>query len=210
MPPRNLKTTSEMLLHQIRNSGQVLSGSLEIMNQGGHKESKVLIQEEIQNLYRFINQMHASQMPSLHEITFHPAEIITNLVSAFSRQHRRFQFVSTISKTECLLKRSVFEFETLLILLLDNAVRYTPKGQKIEVHFEKMPETPASLTITNFGVSLDPNQKQEIFLRNKKQKNGMGLGLALAYHLAQKNQFQLGVETQKDTFVQFKILFPYN
>ena len=76
-------------------------------------------------------------------------------------------------------------FEMLPFVILDNAIKYTPRGDAIYVtFFETRPNL--NITVSNIGPTLTDEEKQKVFLESERGSNarkltdGCGLGLYLA------------------------------
>jgi len=76
---------------------------------------------------------------------------------------------------------------TLLRNLVDNAVRYTPPGGRVDVTVESAPEGPR-LTVTDDGPGIPPEERARVFDRFYRRAGteppGSGLGLAIVKAIA--------------------------
>jgi len=78
----------------------------------------------------------------------------------------------------------------LLGNLLDNAVRYTPAGGRVDVAVGREAGTPsrALVTVTDTGPGIPPEERERVFARFHRipgtAATGSGLGLALARSIA--------------------------
>ncbi len=69
-----------------------------------------------------------------------------------------------------------------IINLLDNAVKYTPAGGRIEVSISQNPET-ALVKVSDTGIGISPDDLPHIFdrfFRTEKSRSGQGFGLGLS------------------------------
>ena len=76
------------------------------------------------------------------------------------------------------------KIKQLLIILLENAVKYTRDGDKIKVSLKKSDESYA-LSVADTGIGIADGEEEKIFDRfyrgeNAKSQQGSGLGLAIA------------------------------
>ena len=93
------------------------------------------------------------------------------------------------------IKINLTDFEQVLSILMDNAVKYSDK--KIVVSLDEH-----RLEVSNDGVTIQKEKLPHIFERfyqADKSSNGVGLGLSIAKSLADKNHFKLGVKSGKMT-----------
>lgn len=78
----------------------------------------------------------------------------------------------------------------LLIILLENAVKYTREGDKIRVSLKKT-DSGALLTVADTGIGIADGDEHKIFDRfyrgeNAKNQQGTGLGLAIARNIVEE------------------------
>jgi two-component system, OmpR family, sensor kinase len=80
---------------------------------------------------------------------------------------------------------------TLLRNLVDNAVRYTPPGGRVDVSVEDRPGTGARLTVTDNGPGIPPAERGRVFDRFYRRAGagppGSGLGLAIVKAIAESH-----------------------
>ena len=81
---------------------------------------------------------------------------------------------------------------TLMRNLIDNAVRYTPPGGRVDVSVERTPETPprAAVKVMDTGPGIEPQERERVFDRfyrragNREPGSGLGLAIVKAIALA--------------------------
>ena len=102
----------------------------------------------------------------------------------------------------------------LLVILLDNAIKYTPAGGSVTVgiHVE---QDQAVLTITDTGVGIGPEDLPYIWERfykvnksHSRDDSGTGLGLAIAKHIIDLHHGQAEVRSCLGQGTTFTIRFP--
>lgn len=76
------------------------------------------------------------------------------------------------------------KLKQLLIILLENAVKYTRDGDKIKVSLKKI-DNAYALSVADTGIGIADGEEEKIFDRfyrseNAKNQQGSGLGLAIA------------------------------
>jgi signal transduction histidine kinase/DNA-binding response OmpR family regulator len=92
-------------------------------------------------------------------------------------------------------------FKQMLMNLLGNAIKFTPKGGKIEL-VAKQVDDMVRIEVRDSGPGIPPEEKQRIFEafhrmgQNEKISEGTGLGLAITRRLVELHGGQLSVESE--------------
>ena len=154
--------------------------SLEILEEACHKETKL-----VNDLLELVH-LDAHNEP----VTVEPADLnllISYTVKMFARRtkQQQQQLKVVIPKTLPIIDINSGIFERILIELLNNACKYTPPGEKIDVNVELNAST-LKVTVANSGVELTDTELERIFDKfyripqsDRWQHGGTGLGLAL-------------------------------
>ena len=107
------------------------------------------------------------------------------------------------------------ELRSAVSNLINNAVRYTPAGGTIDVHWERLPDGGARLSVTDTGPGIAPEHVPRLgerFYRvdrsRSRESGGTGLGLAITKHVAQRHGGELQVSSQLGKGSTFALVFP--
>jgi len=99
--------------------------------------------------------------------------------------------------------------------LLNNAIRYTPAGGRIEVMWQRLPDGRAEFSVRDSGPGIAPEhipRLTERFYRvdssRSRETGGTGLGLAIVKHVAQRHGAELQIESQPGHGSRFSMVFP--
>ncbi|MDI1273633.1 phosphate regulon sensor histidine kinase PhoR [Polaromonas sp.] len=99
--------------------------------------------------------------------------------------------------------------------LLNNAVRYTPAGGRIEVMWQRLPDGRSEFSVRDSGpgIALEHIPRlTERFYRvdssRSRETGGTGLGLAIVKHVTQRHGAELRIESQPGQGSRFSIAFP--
>jgi two-component system sensor histidine kinase CiaH len=95
-----------------------------------------------------------------------------------------------VPDTAVFVRADAVAIDRLLLILLDNAVKYTPPGGQCEIELEKS-ENEAHIVVRDSGVGIETNELElvfERFHRSDKARSpetpGAGLGLSIARWIA--------------------------
>jgi heavy metal sensor kinase len=101
----------------------------------------------------------------------------------------------------------------LLWTLVDNAVKYTPSGGRIELSL-KTHGAEAHLIVRDSGIGIPQEKLQRVFERffradaSRTQVEGTGLGLAIAKWIADMHHAAIAVESAEGRGTTFRVVFP--
>jgi heavy metal sensor kinase len=106
------------------------------------------------------------------------------------------------------------ELKQLLLNLLDNAVRYTPKGGTVSVVLVRKGET-LLVAIKDSGIGIPEEHIPHIFERfyrvdkaRSRTEGGAGLGLSICQHIAKVHGGRIEVESQVGEGSTFSVFLP--
>ncbi|MCG2576433.1 phosphate regulon sensor histidine kinase PhoR [Dechloromonas sp. XY25] len=112
------------------------------------------------------------------------------------------------------LRGSEPELISALANLVTNAVRYTPAGGKITLHWQTSPQG-AEFAVQDTGPGIDPKhipRLTERFYRvdrgRSRDSGGTGLGLAIVKHSLNRHQAQLDIKSELGVGSRFAARFP--
>jgi two-component system heavy metal sensor histidine kinase CusS len=102
----------------------------------------------------------------------------------------------------------------LLLLLVDNAVKYTPAGGRITVSVG-MESSGATVTVRDTGIGIPDSALPHVFERfyrvdesRNRDAGGAGLGLSIAQWIAQRHHASLEAESVVGQGSAFRVRFP--
>jgi heavy metal sensor kinase len=106
------------------------------------------------------------------------------------------------------------DLKKLIVILLDNAIKYTPEGGRIEVRVAPFADQ-SFLEVRDTGVGIAEEDVPHIFERfyrvdqgRSRETGGIGLGLSIARAIAEDHAAHIVVRSQANGGSSFRILFP--
>lgn len=107
-------------------------------------------------------------------------------------------------------------FKSVIINLIENAVKYTPINSKIKIVTEKQNKTTA-ISIIDEGKGISDNEQKYIFDQfyrieneNTRKQKGTGLGLYLVKNIIELHKGTIKVKSKINKGTEFKIEIPNN
>lgn len=105
----------------------------------------------------------------------------------------------------------------LLVILIDNAIKYTPNGGRIEVAIteDAVPRPMAVIRVRDTGIGISEEDKKLIFKRfyrvdkvRSREQGGVGLGLSIAKWIVDVHKGKIKVESVQGAGSNFIISIP--
>jgi len=94
-----------------------------------------------------------------------------------------------------------------LINLLDNALKFSPKGATVRIAAREGQEE-AFIEVVDQGPGIENREKEKIFERFYHKGKGTGLGLTLVRHIAEGHGGKVELESEKGKGSIFRIVLP--
>ena len=123
------------------------------------------------------------------------------------------RFVSSL-QPDVYFKCNKVETEKLITILVDNAIKYTPRGGEISVTLAKTLKN-ISIKVTNTGDGIPPEQISKIFDRfykldesHKEAGKSFGLGLSIAKLISQSMGGDVTCFSEVGRYTTFEITLP--
>ena len=103
----------------------------------------------------------------------------------------------------------------LFVILLDNAVKYSPKKKQVDISISKTDHT-ALISVSDRGIGIKSSDLPHIFdrfyradhSRNKEKADGYGLGLSIAKNIVELHQGKISVKSKAGEGSEFIVKLP--
>ncbi len=100
----------------------------------------------------------------------------------------------------------------LILILVDNAIKYTPNGGKVLVQLEDVDENRAVFSVQDSGIGIAPEDQEKIFERfyrvdkvRSREMGGNGLGLSIATEILRIHDGKISVESELGRGTKFTV-----
>ncbi len=112
------------------------------------------------------------------------------------------------------IEADAIAIDRLLLILVDNAVKYTPTGGRCEIELSREGEQ-AQIMVRDTGIGISVNDLPSIFERfvradstRSRETRGAGLGLAIARWITEMHGGTIAVESEIGVGSAFRVSFP--
>jgi signal transduction histidine kinase len=99
--------------------------------------------------------------------------------------------------------------------LVGNAIKFTPRGGRVDVTVGAEPAGAASITVADSGIGIEPAELPRIFDRffrgsraNEARGSGSGLGLAIVRSIVEMHAGTVAVESRLGAGTTFRVVLP--
>ncbi len=214
--------------HELRTPITALEGHLSLLNRWGKKDELVLEEslqaatEEVKRLRRLVQELielsreeESSPTDHLLEI-INPVSHIQAIIKNLTPIHPEFSFevLCEDQNKPLLLKCVPSHFDQVILILLDNAIKYSAEIKSISVSVEAI-EGEVWIKIGDKGIGIPQENIPYVFDRfyradpsRSRQRGGYGLGLSIAKRLVENFKGKIDVSSVEGEGTTFTICFP--
>ena len=107
------------------------------------------------------------------------------------------------------------KLKQVILILVDNAIKYTPEGGKVVVRFDGVFEEMARFSVMDTGIGIAPEDLERVFERffrvdkaRSRELGGNGLGLSIAHEMVRLHNGKISVESVVDQGTKFTVNIP--
>lgn len=210
--------------HELKTPITIISGQLEgmIYNIGKYKDRDKYLKESYtstQELKDLVNEMIEISKTDIMSASFKPTTLsVKELVEAILKR-QEFLIDEKNLKTRVAISSDAKinadkdKFSKALYNIINNAIKYTPEGENINIRFIERGFKPYILEVENTGITISDESLKNIFnpfFRVEKSRSrktgGSGLGLYLTSQILAKHGFEYKM-TNRGNAVLFTIEF---
>ena len=216
----------EDVSHELRTPVAVIEGHLNMLNRWGKDDPEILdesIQASLQELVRMkslvqemLDLSRAEQVDVYYGNETSKAKEVTNQVfNNFKLLYPEFTFtLDDDLDSERILKIYRNHLEQILIIVLDNAVKYSTDRKEVHISVSSTLNK-FEIAIQDFGEGIPDEDIDKVFNRfyrvdkaRARTKGGNGLGLSIAHKLLESYKGSISVESSVGKGTIFRIFIP--
>jgi two-component system, OmpR family, sensor histidine kinase CiaH len=205
--------------HELKTPLAVIRANAEFIQQEqpeNHEAEDILREtDRLSTLVDGLLAMARGDLPEQYRGDVDLAELVHDVVDAFAPIAAERGIELTAAAGEDVHVRGDREqLRQVLVILLDNALRYTPTGGRVHVQ-ARQDGSFAVLTVHDTGVGIAQEQVERVFERffrgdgaRNRQSGGAGLGLAIARELVSQHSGRISVESTEGAGSTFTVRLP--
>ena len=211
--------------HELRTPLMAASGYLQILQQGGMLNQEQLahaldtVSRNVQQIVTLVNDILFLQemdlvLPDFQAVDM--GEVASTVLERYKSQaaSRGIHLSLTEDRDLPPVSGDVKSLERALTALVDNAIKFSPKGGDVEIRLQRG-DRQIFITIEDHGIGISPNTRPRIFDRfyhmEKEDDDlfgGIGLGLAITRQVIQQHKGTLDVESEHGQGSTFTMRLP--
>ena len=212
--------------HELRTPIAVIQGYIRMLKRWGKDDKTVLeeaitaIDQEASGMKELVESLlflarHDKKTLLMEMETFDPVDVVAELhrEAAMVTPENTFLFSPA---DHCLIEADRGMMKQVMRILLDNAVKYTPKGGTITMGVRREPHG-CTLIMSDNGAGIPREELPKIFERfyrsdsaRKAESSGHGLGLSIARIIVIAHGGKLQVRSKVGVGTTFSITLPEN
>ncbi|MGY4104114.1 sensor histidine kinase [Ignavigranum ruoffiae] len=223
----NQKQFVEDVSHELRTPVAIVEGHLKLLSRWGKDDPEVLDEsikaslQEITRMKELVQEM--LDLSRADHVNIDYKYEITDIYGStrqtfnnFVMLHPDFNFFldSDESEEEVYVQMYRNHFEQVLIILLDNAVKYSQNRKEIHVSISQSLNK-IEIAVQDFGEGMSEEDKEQVFSRfyrvdkaRSREKGGNGLGLSIAKQLIEGYRGEIRVDSSLNYGSIFYIELP--
>ena len=212
--------------HELRTPITIIQGHVEMLDRWGKKDPKLLdssikaVLQETSRMNSLVQEMLDLSRAEEVDVQFKGSEsvvndVVTHVYNDYKMVHPDFMFMLDNDLKEK-IKVPVYHdhLEQILIILCDNAVKYSTKRKEIHITLSRNLNS-VEIGVQDFGEGIGPEDAKRVFDRfyrvdkaRSRKKGGNGLGLAIAKRLVEGYHGTISLESSLGYGSLFRVTLP--
>ncbi|MHC5532904.1 HAMP domain-containing sensor histidine kinase [Priestia megaterium] len=213
--------------HELRTPLAIIQGHLMLLNRWGKNDAAVLDKslksslkevERLTNLVQELLELSRAENSLINPVDVEPINVWTtvqHVVRNFEVVYSDYEFKIKHFHENLYVNISSRHLEQILIILLDNAVKYSKKEEKEVVIDCSLINEKVSLKVMDKGIGIPKEDIPYILNRfyrvdkaRSRKQGGLGLGLAIAKRWVEKYHGTINIESKEGEGTNVTIVLP--
>ncbi|MFC6454632.1 HAMP domain-containing sensor histidine kinase [Paenibacillus vulneris] len=213
--------------HELRTPIAIMKGHLSLLDRWGKNDPEILdksLMASLQELHRLEGIVQElltltrseNELPSEEIAWLKPVRLLERTVKRFAVLHPEKRFVIELGSIsdEIMIKVVPQHLEQVLLILLDNAVKYSASGTTITLH-GRIQDDSMLVEVRDQGMGIPSEELPHVFDRfyrvdkaRSREQGGTGLGLAIAKRLVERNGGGITIDSREKEGTTVTLSFP--
>jgi len=213
--------------HELRTPLAIIQGHLTLLNRWGKNDAAVLDKslksslkevERLTNLVQELLELSRAENSLINPVDVEPINVLAtvqHVVRNFEVLYSNYGFKIKHSHENLYVNISSRHLEQILIILLDNAVKYSKKEEKEVVIDCSLINEKVSLKVMDKGMGIPKEDIPYILNRfyrvdkaRSRKQGGLGLGLAIAKRWVEKYHGTINIESKEGEGTNVTVVLP--
>ncbi|MDG0032409.1 HAMP domain-containing histidine kinase [Priestia sp. Y58] len=213
--------------HELRTPLAIIQGHLTLLNRWGKNDTAVLDKslksslkevERLTNLVQELLELSRAENSLINPVDVEPINVLAtvqHVVRNFEVLYNNYEFKIRHSHENLYVNISSRHLEQILIILLDNAVKYSKKEEKEVVIDCSLINEKVSLKVMDKGIGIPEEDIPYILNRfyrvdkaRSRKQGGLGLGLAIAKRWIEKYHGTINIESKEGEGTNVTVVLP--
>lgn len=213
--------------HELRTPLAIIQGHLTLLNRWGKNDAAVLDKslksslkevERLTNLVQELLELSRAENSLINPVDVEPINVLAtvqHVVRNFEVLYSNYEFKIKHTHENLYVNISSRHLEQILIILLDNAVKYSKKEGKEVVIDCSLVNEQVSLKVMDKGIGIPEEDIPYILNRfyrvdkaRSRKQGGLGLGLAIAKRWVEKYDGTINIESKEGQGTNVTIVLP--
>jgi len=216
----------EDVSHELRTPVAIIQGHMEMLDRWGKDDPEVLNEsikaslQETKRMKSLVQEMLDLQRAEQIEVNYpnevsDVSEVVEQVFDNFKMIHPDYVFIldnDVHRPVQAQIYRN--HLEQILIILMDNAVKYSQKRKEVHMSYESDTRN-LEVAVQDFGEGISQENRDRVFNRfyrvdkaRSRTKGGNGLGLAIAKRLIEAYHGKITIESALGQGSVFRVSLP--
>lgn len=211
--------------HELRTPLQIIQGHLQLINRWGRNSPEVLDEslgisiEELKRINKLVEELllltkNEGEGSLLNEY-INLNDEITSRLDSLDKVHPDYTFEAKLDQGRVMYPINNYHFEQMLIIFLDNAIKFDTENKHITVSSETADDGSIEIQITDSGIGIPKEEIDQVFNRfyrvdksRSRDQGGNGLGLSIAKKIVELYRGTVWISSAEGESTTVHIKFP--